>query len=155
MEVGTRRHYAQRETRSDSLSYGDYVWDDIKVLKEQETFLQKLVNAHKLSGAKQLAAMTELTRIKKKLADDLAKQAKAQLTNKQAFDKQMQAFVDTRGSFFSDFASSVFHVGGGGLEMGSGGTTNKNITQNNTFQEIPKDRFALARQMARAEAART
>lgn len=119
--------------------------DDEKVLKEEETYLAKLIASRKLHGAKLLKAATELAQVKKKLAADLKKTV---LTGQQAMDKEMQSFVDTRGSFFSQFASSVFHVGGGGLEPGAAKSTT--INQNNSFQEVPKDRFALSRQMARA-----
>ncbi len=127
--------------------------DDIKVLRNEESYFEKLLKQHKLSGAKQLAAMTELTRIKKKLAEDLKKQKDAQDSIAHAFDKQMQAYVDTRGSFFSEFASSVFSSGAGGLVMGaSGGGDTKMFNQHNTFNEIPKNRYTLSRQMQGAAA---
>lgn len=123
--------------------------DDIKQLRAQESYLQGLLKNHKLSASKQLAIMKALTDVKKKLAADL----KGQLSRSQALDKEMQAFVDTRGSFFSQFASSVFHQGVGGLEMGAGEATKTlNIHQDNNYHEIPKDRFAQGRQLARAAA---
>ena len=123
----------------------------IAVLKQEETYLQKLVNAHKLHGAKQLAAMKELTKVKKDLAAAIKKEANAQDATK----NELQAFMDTRGSFFSEFASSVFHAGPNGMETGSASTAaiTKNISQTNHFNEMPKDRFALGREMARAAAA--
>jgi hypothetical protein len=127
--------------------------DDIKVLKQEESYFQKLLKNHKLSGAKQLAVMTELTRVKKKLAEDLKKQAALQDAAKHAFDVQMQAYVDTRGSFFSQFASSVFGGSPGALTMGAGAAgSTKTYNQENHFHEIPKDRYALSRQMQGAAA---
>ena len=130
--------------------------DDVKVLKQEETYLQKMVNNHKLSAIKQLAASTELTRVQKKLADDLKKQAAARAAASNAFDKQMQAFVDTRGSFFNQFASSIFGGSPGGLTMGASSMDNSrtaNVSQHNTFHEIPKDKYTLARHMQSATAA--
>ena len=122
--------------------------DDIKVLKEEEGYFAALVKQHKGSAAKQLAYSTELTRVQTKLQADLKKQAAARAAAKHNFDIQMQAFVDTRGSFFSQFASSIFQAGPGGLTMGATpGGGDKTVNQHNTFNEIPKDRYKLSRNM--------
>lgn len=123
--------------------------DDEKVLKEEESFLTKLIASHKLHGAKLLAASKQLTSVKKKLAADM----KTEADKRNKLYSEMQAFRDEKGSFFSEFSSSIFHQGAAGMEMGAGGTTNKSVTQNNTFNEMPKDRFAIGRRMTHAAAA--
>lgn len=131
-----------------------------KALKAEENYLRDLLGNHKLSLEKKIAIEKEL-----KSVLDKRKSVMAAINNDlHMSDKQMQAYVDARGSFFSEFASSVFHGGPGGLAMGalelngkSGDTNGSGMTynQHNNFHEIPEDRYKLSRQMQAAAASAT
>lgn len=127
-----------------------------KTLKAEEDYLKDLLNNHKLSLEKKVAIERELKSVLDKRKSVLA----AINDDLHMSDKQMQAYIDTRGSFFSQFASSVFHGGPGGLAMGAlemdngsaGGSGGMTYNQHNTFHEIPEDRYKLSRQMQAAAA---
>jgi hypothetical protein len=103
-----------------------------------------------LSLHEQAAIWAKIASIERqKLA--LAKQAK---TASGKFDQEMFSVLSTRGTFFSQFAGNIFGQSSGGLTLGgtSGSSKSVNVEQNNHYNEIPKNRYYHARQMATATA---
>lgn len=123
--------------------------DDRKALTAEEAFLQGIVNNRKYSLAIRTKAATEL----KSVLDKLKAVNKSITDGVQATAKEIQASMDLRGTFFGQFAGDVFGQGASGLTVGAQTGGGVAYNQNNTFNEIPKDRHALARQ-ARAAAVR-
>lgn len=123
--------------------------DDIKVLTNLETYYTNLIKSHQYHGAKLVALEKKLTTVVQKIAADKKKVNTTYLAGL----KEIQAAEDLRGTFFGDFSSSVFHQSGNGLAVGAQTVQNHKavkVEQNNTFHEIPKDRYLLSRQMKTA-----
>jgi hypothetical protein len=142
MPAKTRIRLAQAE-RTKRLT------DDMKVLHQEEMYLRGLLKNKKLSLKKKAEIEEALTRVSKAEAD-LRKKEKERIKKENAAKlnslKEIQAGMDLRGSFFSQFAPNIFGQSSAGLTLGPQG---KQMTynQNNTFHELPNDRHKLARQM--------
>jgi hypothetical protein len=121
----------------------------MKVLHQEEMYLHGLLKNKKLSLKKKAEIEEALTRVSKAEAD-LRKKEKERIKKENAAKlnslKEIQAGMDLRGSFFSQFAPNIFGQSSAGLTLGPQG---KQMTynQNNTFHELPNDRHKLARQM--------
>jgi hypothetical protein len=125
-----------------------------KAIRRQITALLKIKKRSEEETHRLAALYTKLAALDK---------ARLALAKKNAADSkrtagELQAVMDTRGTFFGEFANNVFGAGDGGLTLnvndkssGGGGKT-VNVHQNNTYNEVPKDRHRQERQGQRAAA---
>lgn len=126
--------------------------DDKKALTAEEDYLKGLLKNRKLSLAERLKITQELDTVLAKLAGVNKKMGGA-LSMSQ---KQMEAFIEARGTFFSQFASSIFGGSGNHLSMGvDNGSSQHNVTvnQNNNYADAPNDRYRSAKVMRDAAVA--
>jgi TP901 family phage tail tape measure protein len=131
--------------------------DDIRAMKAEEDILTKKIKAEKGHNDILEKLTAERARVhKKRLA--LEKKAANELTATQKQLVEIQAAMDLRGSFFAEFASSIFHQTPQGLALGASAVTvspsesNKSAVFNTTnhYNEIPRDRHMVERGMSRA-----
>jgi TP901 family phage tail tape measure protein len=119
---------------------------ELKMLKSQEASIRKRLKDKSLSLHEQAKLWKQLVETdKKRLA--LLKKTKA---TENLTAKEIQAALNTRGTFFGEFAPNIFTKTGNGLVPGAttgAKSVHHEVHQHNTFHELPKDRFRLARQM--------
>jgi hypothetical protein len=118
--------------------------DDLKAWNQEKAYLEDQLKHKKHTLKERARIQEELTRVEKQI---LALKKKGTDAAKQMRLREMQAAMDLRGSFFSQFASSIFHRQGGGDQMAMGNGKTMNYHQTNHYNEIPRDKFATSRQM--------
>jgi TP901 family phage tail tape measure protein len=122
---------------------------ELKLLTAEENSIRRRLKDRTLSLHQQAQLWKQLAAVdKKRLA--LAKQIKNGST---ASEKEIQAALNDRGTFFGQFAPNIFTPGSNGLLPGAqkpGPRGGRQVTQNNTFNEIPRDRFKLSQQLKHA-----
>ncbi len=154
--------------------------DDIAALKAEESYLEQLLKNMKLTLEERAGLEEQLTGIINQIQgmqDQIAADAKTAVGAtkdlgsaavssaddlKKAADEarraalaQMRTFMDLRGSFFSQFAGNIFGQSVLGLTLNPGpnvGSKTLTYQQHNTFNEIPRDRYQLSRQMRQVAA---
>lgn len=132
--------------------------DDIKAYDMERKYLEDLLKGAKANTDKYAKLQRELANVDKKLRALKKEEARRKKEMADATRKEIQATRDLRGTFFGQFAGSVFHQTAGGLAMGAGASRTapqvpgKSVTvhQTNQYHEIPKDKHAEARRMAKA-----
>lgn len=123
--------------------------DDLRALRAEERFLRKTLRNPKISEKKRHEALQQLVMVNRALKR-LNKTAEEQ---KKISAKAAMEFATTRGSFFDQFASNIFHrTANGKLALGSAHHSNRTafVHQHNIYNEIPKDRYHHARRMREA-----
>lgn len=122
---------------------------ELKLLTAEENSIRRRLKDRTLSLHQQAQLWKQLAAVdKKRLA--LAKAIKKGAT---ASEKEIQAALNDRGTFFGEFAPNIFTPGSNGLLPGAqkpGSRGGRHVTQNNTFHEIPRDRFKLSQQLKHA-----
>jgi hypothetical protein len=133
---------------------------EIASLREQEKEVRRQIAEVETELKKRLItkeeALAREAALYKKLLDlDKKRLALLKQTNNadMASAKEMQAVMELRGSFFSQFAGNIFGQSAGGLTLqvgqGQQSSPTVNLNQHNTFHEPPQDPHYFARQMRR------
>jgi len=124
---------------------------ELAMYTAEEDALKKRLKDKTLTLHQQAELWKQIASIdKKRIA--LAKQANADAA---ASAKELQAVMELRGSFFSEFAGNIFgESAGGGLSLsvnqpGNAPSKTVKINQNNVHHEIPKNRHYHADQARR------
>jgi TP901 family phage tail tape measure protein len=120
--------------------------DDLKALQAEDRWLRKALKNKKISADRREALLKELAKVDKRIRN-MSKDKGGSGSKSSA-----QAFIEARGTIFSEFAPNVFSPTSQGLQPGSTSGKVINYNQHNTFHEVPKDRHRLARQMHRSVA---
>ena len=129
--------------------------DNLRFWKDERSYLQGLLKNKNLEYAARRQIQKDLEAANKKIEAIKKKEAAEQERHFKRL-RELQAVMDLRGSFFSEFASNVFGQSAAGLTLNVSGQRagDKNLTVNqaNTYNEIPRNRHGQARHMQKAAA---